>query len=178
MTFGDVSGYEAAILLLRVVFGLTMVAHGYNKFFGAGGIAGTARWFDSIGMVPGALHARVAAGAEIMTGICLAIGFLTPLAAAGFVSLMAVAAWTVHRGNGFFVTKGGWEYNLALAVGAVTVAGTGAGSFSLDSLILCDTALWPLLHGWAGLAIAAIVGLVGSVIQLAVFFRPPPLAAS
>lgn len=178
MTPGDVSGYEAAILLLRVVLGLTMVAHGYNKFFGAGGIAGTARWFDSIGMAPGALHARVAAGAEIMAGVCLAIGFLTPLAAAGFVSLMVVAAWIVHRGNGFFITKDGWEYNLVLAAGAVAVAGTGAGILSLDSLLLRDTALWPLLHGWVGLSIAATGGLVGSVIQLAVFFRPPPLAAS
>lgn len=178
MTPGDVSGYEAAILLLRVVLGLTMVAHGYNKFFGAGGIAGTARWFDSIGMAPGAFHARVAAGAEIMAGACLAIGFLTPLAAAGFVSLMVVAAWIVHRGNGFFITKDGWEYNLVLAAGAITVAGTGAGILSLDSLLLRDTALWPLLHGWAGLVIATIVGLVGSVIQLAVFFRPRPIAAS
>lgn len=178
MNSGDVSGYEMALLLLRVAFGLTMFAHGYNKFFGAGGIAGTARWFDSIGMAPGAFHARVAAGAEIMTGICLAIGFLTPMAAAGFVSLMVVAAWTVHRGNGFFVNKGGWEYNLVLAVGAVTVAGTGAGGFSLDSVILRDTALWPLLHGWAGLAIAVIVGLFGGVVQLAVFFRPAPPAVS
>ena len=177
MISGDLSGYEVALLLLRVVFGLTMVAHGYNKFFGAGGIAGTARWFDSIGMAPGAFHARVAAGAEIMAGVCLAIGFLTPLAAAGFVSLMVVAAWIVHRGNGFFITKDGWEYNPVLAVGAVAVAGTGAGSLSLDSLLFGDTALWPLLHGWAGLGIAAIVGLVGSVVQLAVFFRPPPLVA-
>ena len=175
---GDVSGFEGALLLLRMVLGLTMAAHGWNKFFGAGGIAGTARWFDSIGMAPGAVHARVAAGAEIAAGACLAIGFVTPLAAAGFVSLMVVAAWTVHRGNGFFVTRDGWEYNLVLAAGAVAVAGTGAGSLSLDSLVLRETAAWPLLHGWAGLAIAVTVGLVGSLVQLAIFFRPPRTAVS
>lgn len=169
----DVSGYEGALLLLRVVLGLTMAAHGWNKFFGAGGIAGTARWFDSIGMAPGTVHARLAASAEIVAGSCLVVGFVTPLAAAGFVSLMMVAAWTVHRGNGFFVTKDGWEYNLVLAAGAVAVAGTGAGSLSVDSLVLRETAVWPLLQGWAGLAIAVVLGLAGSLVQLAVFFRPP-----
>ena len=175
---GDVSGYEVALLLLRAVLGLTMAAHGCNKLFGPGGIAGTARWFDSIGMSPGAFHARVAAGAEIAAGVCLAVGFLMPLAAAGFVSLMVVAVWTVHRGNGFFVTKDGWEYNLVLAVGAFSVAGTGAGRLSLDYMVFRDNALWSLLHGWAALAIAATLGIVGSFVQLAVFFRPPPRASS
>ncbi|MGU3654794.1 DoxX family protein [Mycolicibacterium sp. A43C] len=166
------SGYDVALLLLRVVLGLTMAAHGYNKLLGAGGIAGTAQWFASIGMRPGAFHARLAAVVELVAGACLAIGFLTPLAAAAFVSLMTVAAWTVHRGNGFFVTKDGWEYNLVLAVGAVALAGTGAGGLSVDSAVLRESFVWPLLGGWAGMAIAVAVGLVGSFVQLAMFFRP------
>ena len=52
------TAYAFSILLLRVVLGLTMAAHGYNKFFGGGRIPGTAAWFDSIGMKPGMLHAR------------------------------------------------------------------------------------------------------------------------
>ncbi len=96
-----------------------MAAHGYNKFFGPGGLAGTAGWFDSMGMKPGKFHARVAASTEMAAGLGLAVGLLTPIPAAGFVSLMFVAAWTVHRHNGFFIVKEGWEYNLILAVAAV-----------------------------------------------------------
>ena len=46
------AAYDVGVLILRVVLGLTMAAHGYNKFFGGGRIPGTAGWFDSIGMKP------------------------------------------------------------------------------------------------------------------------------
>ena len=130
------TAYDFALLLLRVLLGLTMAAHGYNKFFGKGGLAGTAGWFDTMGMKPGIFHARVAATTEMAAGLGLAVGLLTPIPAAGFVALMFVAAWTVHRHNGFFIVKEGWEYNLILAVAAVAVAGTGAGKLSLDYLAL------------------------------------------
>ena len=164
---------DAAILLLRVVLGLTMAAHGYNKFFGGGRIPGTAGWFDSIGMKPGMFHARVAAGTEIAAGLGLALGLLTPVPAAGFVALMLVAAWTVHRANGFFIVKEGWEYNLILAVAAVAIAGTGAGRYSLDHLLFADSGCYHLLHGWCGLLIAVVLGLLGGIGQLVIFYRPP-----
>ncbi len=63
-------------------------------------------------MKPGMFHARVAASTEVAAGLGLALGLLTPVPAAGFVALMLVAAWTVHRANGFFIVKEGWEYNL------------------------------------------------------------------
>jgi putative oxidoreductase len=150
-----------------------MAAHGYIKFVGGGRIPGTARWFDSIGMKPGVLHARVAATTEIAAGLGLAAGLLTPVPAAGFVALMLVAAWTVHRQHGFFIVNSGWEYNLVLAVTAVAVAGTGAGRFSMDYLLLRDTALWGFVQGWGGLIVAVALGLVGGIGQLAIFYRPP-----
>jgi len=162
-----------AILLLRVVLGLTMAAHGYNKFFSGGRIPGTAGWFDSIGMKPGKLHAVLAASTEILAGLGLALGLLTPIPAAGFVALMLVAAWTVHRHNGFFIVKSGWEYNLVLAVAAVTIAGTGAGRYSLDYLLFHGTCFAHYLYGWCGLTIAVVLGLVGGIGQLLIFFRPP-----
>jgi putative oxidoreductase len=113
---------SVGLLILRVVLGVTMAAHGYNKFFGGGRIKGTAGWFESIGMKPGTFHARVAASTEMAAGIGLALGLLTPVPAAGFVALMLVAAWTVHRHNGFFIVKEGWEYNLILATAAVARA--------------------------------------------------------
>ncbi len=165
------SAYDVGMLMLRLVLGLTMAAHGYNKFFGSGGIAGTAGWFDSIGMRPGAFHARVAASTEIAAGLGLALGFLTPVAAAGFVALMLVAAWTVHRRNGFFIVKEGWEYNLVLAAAAVAVA-VAPGRLSLDYLVFGGTRLAALLHGWPGLLIALGLGLAGGIGQLVLFYRP------
>ena len=160
---------DTGLLILRLVFGLTMAAHGLNKFFGGGRIPGTARWFESIGMKPGTLHARIAALTETSAGLGLAAGLLTPIPAAGFVALMLVAAWTVHRPNGFFIVKEGWEYNLVLALSAVAVATIGAGRFSLDWLIFKDN--W--MDGWAGLAISAGLGLAGGIGQLVIFYRPP-----
>lgn len=167
------AAYDFALLILRVVLGLTMAAHGYNKFFGGGRLPGTAGWFDSIGMKPGMFHARVAAGTEMAAGIGLALGLLTPVPAAGFVALMLVAAWTVHRKNGFFIVKEGWEYNLVLAVTAVAIAGTGAGKLSLDYLLFSGTAVWDVVQGWWGLLIAVVLGLGGGIGQLAIFYRPP-----
>lgn len=167
------SALDFGLLLLRVVLGLTMAAHGYNKFFGGGRIPGTAGWFESIGMKPGTLHARIAASVEIAAGLGLALGLLTPVPAAGFVALMLVAAWTVHRNNGFFIVKEGWEYNLVLAGAAVAVAATGAGRYSLDHLLFSGTDFYNLLYGWWGLAIAVVLGLAGGIGQLVVFYRPP-----
>src|ERR1700758_865527 len=150
LRFCCVTAYDLTLLVLRVVLGLTMAAHGYNKFFGGGRIPGTARWFESIGMKPGMLHARIAATTEISAGLGLAAGLLTPIPAAGFVALMFVAAWTVHRPNGFFIVKEGWEYNLVLALSAVAVATIGPGQYSLDWLIFGQN--WR--NGWHGLLIS------------------------
>ncbi len=167
------TAYDFGILVLRVVIGLTMAAHGYNKFFGKGGLAGTAGWFDSMGMKPGIFHARVAASTEMAAGIGLAVGLLTPIPAAGFVALMLVAYWTVHRPNGFFIVKEGWEYNLILAVTAIAVATIGAGQLSLDYALFHTSGLYDYLHGWWGLLIAVVLGLAGGIGQLAIFYRPP-----
>jgi putative oxidoreductase len=165
---------DTGLLILRLCLGLTLAAHGFNKFFGGGRIPGTARWFDSIGMKPGLLHARIAAICEVAAGLGLAVGLLTPIPAAGFVALMLVAAWTVHRPNGFFIVKEGWEYNLVLAVGAVAIATVGAGRFSIDWLLFghnwCD--------GWAGLALSVVLGVAGGIGQLLIFYRPPVQSAN
>jgi putative oxidoreductase len=164
-----VAASDVGLLILRLVLGLTLAAHGLNKFFGGGRIPGTARWFESIGMKPGILHARIAATTELTAGLGLAVGLLTPIPAAGFVSLMLVAAWTVHRANGFFIVKEGWEYNLVLAVSAVVIATLGAGKLSLDWLIFGKN--W--LDGWHGLVISLGLGIAGAVGQLLIFYRPP-----
>jgi len=121
---------DTALLIVRVVFGLTLAMHGWQKFFTGGRMPGTAGWFDGMGMKPGKVMAPLAASTEIGAGLGFAIGLLTPLMSAGCVGIMLVAAWTVHREE-FFIVKGGWEYNMVLATGTVGVAMIGPGRFSL-----------------------------------------------
>ncbi len=164
-------GMNAGILLLRVVIGLTLAAHGLNKFFGGGKIPGTARWFDSMGMKPnGKIHALAAASTETGAGLLFAVGLITPVAAAGIVGLMIVAAWTVHRANGFFIVKEGLEYNLILATVAVAVAATGPGRYSFDNIFNLESLSF---HPKLGVAIAVGVGVVSAAALIACCYRPP-----
>ena len=144
-----------------------MAAHGYNKF--RGGLAGVANWFDSMGMRPGRVHARLAAGGEVVAGLFLAAGLLTTFAALGFVGLMTVAAFTVHIRNGFFILDEGWEYVFVLAAAAVTVAMLGPGEWSVDdSLGIAGD-----FDGYVGLVISAGGGVAAATVLLALFYRPP-----
>ncbi|MBC2641916.1 MULTISPECIES: DoxX family protein [unclassified Rhodococcus (in: high G+C Gram-positive bacteria)] len=162
------SAFDFAMLLLRVGLGLTMAAHGYHKIFLAGRLSGNAKWFESLGMRPGHLHARVAAGTEIAAGLALVVGLFTSVAAAAFVALMLVAAWTVHRTKGFYVMTSGWEYTFVIATTAVCVAMLGAGQISIDQMLFGANPA----DGWAGLVLAAGVGILAGVTQLLLFYRP------
>ena len=98
---------DVVLLVVRLYLGLMIFTHGYRKVFRGGKLAGTARWFDSIGMKPGKLHARAAAFTELGVGVLITFGLLTPLAAAGLMSVMLVAIATVHWRNGFMITNPG-----------------------------------------------------------------------
>ncbi|CAB4834343.1 MAG: DoxX family membrane protein [Actinobacteria bacterium] len=163
-------GVSFCLLLLRITLGVMIAAHGMNKIFGGGKIAGTAAWFDSIGMKPGVPNAWAAALTEIGAGLFLIVGFLVPLGCAGVVALMTVAILTVHRKNGFFVFNDGQgiEYCVVIALVAIALGGLGAGNWSLDHV----TKIW-IAPTWVGVAVAAGLGIGGALLQLAVFFRPP-----
>lgn len=166
---GDVDAVNLVLLMMRVGFGLMMAAHGYNHFFRGGRIPGTGRWFESLGMKPGRFHAILASTTEIGAGLLLAIGLLTPLAAAGLIGTMVVAIGTYHRKNGFFITKEGWEYTALICVACITIATLGPGEWSVDNgLDLVED-----LSGWTGFAIATIVGIGAGLATMAVFYRPP-----
>lgn len=145
-----------------------MAYHGYNKVFGGGGLSGTAGWFGSMGFKFPAIQAKVAAGTEIGAGLMLAIGLLTPLAAAGLIGLMTVAIITVHGKVGFFIFKPnqGWEYCATIAIASFAVGAMGPGEWSADNAIDFN------VDGWGGALIAGLVGVGGAVAQLAAFYRP------
>jgi putative oxidoreductase len=151
---------EIALLGLRLVVGLGFAAHGAQKLFGAfggHGIDGTAAFFDGIGLRPGKVHARAAGTAEFAGGLLIALGLLTPFAAAALIGVMTAAVITTHLPNGFFSTQNGYEYNLVLVAAVFALAGVGAGDWSLDSALDLDIAG----TAWALAALAA--GLLGGL---------------
>ena len=157
-------GLDTGLLLLRLVVGLTLAAHGAQKLFGmfrGGGLVGTGGWLESIGFRPGRRQALLAGGTELVGGGLLAIGFLTPLAAAMAIGVMIVAAVAGHGGKGFFVTRGGWEYCFVLGGMAAALAFTGPGTWSFDRLV--GFAGGGLLWGLFALAL----GVAGAAGQLA-----------
>ncbi len=170
----DVDSINLALLVFRCALGAVMLAHGINHIFGGGKIAGTARWFASLGMKPGIVHAWLASLTEIGGGTLLALGLLTPFGGAAIVGVMLVAWITNHRGNGFFIFRPGegWEYVMTLTFAGLAIAVLGAGEWSLDNALdLSDD-----LVGATGLAIAAVAGGGGAVALLAGFWRPAPKA--
>src|SRR5260370_5726696 len=120
------SSVDIGLLILRFAVGAVCLAHGVNHIFGGGRITGTARWFSSLGMNPGILHAWVASLTEIGSGLLIGLGFLTVLGAAGLLGTMLVAWVTNHAHNGFFIfrTGEGYEYVMVLTACAVGLAGT------------------------------------------------------
>lgn len=165
----DIQAVDLSLLVIRVSLGIVFLAHGYNHIFGGGKIAGTARWFESLGMKPGPLHAWTASLTELGSGFLLIVGLLTPLACAGIVGTMLVALITNHLKNGFFIFRPGegYEYVLTLILVAIGLGGLGAGEWSLD-----NAAGIFIPGGWPGLAIAALAGGLGAASLLVVFWRP------
>jgi putative oxidoreductase len=152
---------DLGLLIVRLALGPMLVLHGWNKVFGGGGLTGTAGWFEGLGLRPGWLHARLAAATEIGAGLLLTLGLVTGLASTAYVGLMAVAMMTDHRGKGYFVFKGGWEYTLLVAMVAVGLASTGPGKWSADHVL--DLAV----SGWGWAVVAAIGGALAAVALIA-----------
>jgi putative oxidoreductase len=154
-----------ALLGLRLAVGLGFAAHGTQKlfgWFGGHGIDGTAGFFEQIGLRPGKVHAWTAGATEFFGGLLIALGLITPIAAAGLIAVMTAAVLTVHLKNGFFVTNQGYEYNLVLAAAVFALAGIGAGQWSLDNALSIDLTG----TGWALAALGAgVLGGIGAVLS-------------
>jgi len=132
------STLDLGLLVLRLGVGLTFAAHGAQKAFGwwsGPGLAGWRSGMERMRMLPASLWAVVSAGAELVGGLLLAVGLLTPVAAAVLIAQSIVIIELVHRRNGFFNAKQGFEFPLALGVGAVAVALAGSGWASIDYAI-------------------------------------------
>lgn len=162
-----------ALAMLRIAVGAMIIAHGWNHLFGGGGLAGTANWFQSLGLRPGKLHALTASVTELVAGVLLVLGLFVPLAAGMVLGVMMVAWITAHRTNGFFIFAPGqgWEYVMVVSFVAVAIGTVGPGHWSLDHAFDLS------MSGWWPMVVTVVVGVGGSLGLLAVFWRPGRSAA-
>jgi putative oxidoreductase len=146
---------DLGLLLLRIVAGLTLAAHGYPKLLGGPGkrppkLLATAMGpnypaaversgpafaaaLEKMG-VPYPKAAATASGlAELAGGLALAAGFLTRPAAFAVAFNMGVATYKAHWKNGFY-GQGGFEFSLLLGTAALSLGLTGPGRISIDHL--------------------------------------------
>ena len=126
----------AAALALRIPVGIILAAHGAQKlfgWFGGYGLEGTGQWMASIGLEPGYLMALLAGSAEFFGGLALVLGLLTRPAALVSAFTMLVAIFSVHIGNGLFMSNNGYEFALTLFAASAALTIQGAGSFAVDN---------------------------------------------
>lgn len=161
----DVSTFSAGLLIARLTLGLLIAAHGSQKlfgWFGGHGLAGTAAMFDSIGFRPGRLFATLASLTEIGGGLLLAVGLLGPVGPALMISVMIVAAVSIHWKNGMFAANNGIEIPLLYMAGAVCLLLTGPGQFSLDAIFGLGFLSTPVLQ--LGALAIGVAGGIGNLL--------------
>jgi putative oxidoreductase len=114
-------GYSDGAALLRISLGIMYLTHSVLLKLFTFGLAGTAGYFESIGL-PGAL-AYAVFFAEAIGGLLLLANLGTAWVSLALLPVLTGALWA-HAGNGwvFSAAGGGWEYPLFLIVVSVVVA--------------------------------------------------------
>jgi putative oxidoreductase len=166
----------SGLLLARLIVGLLMVGHSGQKLFGwlgGYGLAGTTGFFEQLGFHPGRLFVVTASLAEMLSGILIALGLFGPVGPALLLSVMIVAAVSVHWKNGLFAATNGIEVPLLYATAAVALGFIGYGPFSLDAVLGIDHAWTPALK-----AVVLAIGALGGVAHLLARRRSATVAAT
>ena len=150
---------DQGLFIARLVIGLLMAGHGAQKafgWFGGYGLQGTGGFLETLGFRPGRLFAAAAAYGEVVSGLLIVLGLLGPIGPALMLSVMIVAAVTVHWNKGLFATSNGVELPLLYATAAIALALTGPGHLSLDTVLGLQWLSTPILATAALIAGAAI----------------------
>jgi putative oxidoreductase len=124
------SAVDLSLLVIRVIVGAIFFAHGAQKLLGLFGGAGLAATVEKMGP----LGYLVSVG-ECLGGVGIMLGFLSRFSAASNIVIMLGAISMVHGKNGFFLSNGGYEYNLALIGLLVPIVLLGPGKFSIGKFL-------------------------------------------
>jgi putative oxidoreductase len=155
---------DLGLLILRVVLGLLLAAHGAQKLFGWFGGYGFAKTSGAFGSMmrlrPAPLWTALGGLSEFGGGLLLALGLLSPFGSAAIISAMLMAIILAHWPR-FWNTDGGLEYPMVNLVAALTLAITGPGRYSLDS------ALGIALPAPATLIVLMVMVVIGIGVALA-----------
>ena len=125
---------DLALLLARVLVGVVLVAHGWDKLVDQG-VTATAGFFGSLGLPAPEVLAVAVGVLELVGGLMLVLGVATVVVGALVVVDMAGAFWFVHRGRGVFVDGGGWELVGVVAAVSLALLAAGPGRASVDHLL-------------------------------------------
>jgi putative oxidoreductase len=169
---------NTALLILRVIPGALLLGHGLQKLVPArysppllhsAGLKATGSAFEQFGIRPGPPAALLAGSAEILAGISLGAGLLTPIGTILCGAVMTIAILTVHMRHGIWNAEGGFEFPLLLLAVSFVISALGAGSYSVNA--------WAHVNNWAGIhwtmshvARAGIVLAIGAAAGLLTVF--------
>lgn len=125
---------DVALLLTRVVLGVVLFAHGWQKLM-INGIAGTYGSFEKLGIPLAIVSASFVTVVEFVGGVLLILGALTTVVIGLDLIVMIGAAVFVHATKGIFVKDGGWELVGIITACEIALAAAGPGRFSIDHLV-------------------------------------------
>lgn len=116
------------LLAARIIFGLTFMSHGWQKWDNAEALLQT--FPDPLG-VGSQASLVLALFAEIICSMALIIGFLYRLALLPMIFTMLMAFFVIHGGDPFAVRELSFLYLILF----IFLSILGPGRFSIDSLI-------------------------------------------
>lgn len=125
---------DIALVLTRVLLGVVMFAHGWQKMF-IHGIGRTTEGFESLSIPVAIVSASFVTCVELAGSILLVVGALTTVVCGLMMMIMVGAAWYVHLPHGIFVSQGGWELVGVIGAGLLALAAVGPGRFSVDHVV-------------------------------------------
>lgn len=122
---------DGALLVARLLLGVVLIAHGWQKVV-TNGLGATAEGFGKMGVPLAPVSATYAGAVELVGGALILVGAATAVVGVLVVLDMLGAALIVHVGNGVMVGNGGWELVGVIAAAALVLAAVGAGRYSVD----------------------------------------------
>jgi putative oxidoreductase len=164
---------DVGLLIARLILGLGITAHGTQKLFGwfqGPGLKGAAGFIETLGYRPAPLFALLLSLGEIAGGLLTATGFLGAVGPSLIILMMLVAMLVVHWEHGFFASANGIELPLMFATGALLIASTGPGAYSIDAIAGLQW-LWAPAVTWRLIGLSVLLALLTATLR-----RPPTSA--